>query len=61
MLKTAFRSVTALIRDEGGQTMLEYVVIVVFVVIAAMVAFRIVSGLVSKGSQTLDASVGPKL
>jgi Flp pilus assembly pilin Flp len=61
MLKTAFRSARALLRDEGGQTMLEYIVIVVFVVIAAMVAFRIVAGIVNRGSQTLEASVGPDL
>ena len=61
MLKRAFRSATAALRDEGGQTMLEYIVIVVFVVIAAMIAFRIVSGLVSGGAARLEASVGPEL
>ena len=61
MLKTAFRSARALLRDEGGQTMLEYIVIVVFVVIAAMVAFRIISGLVNRGAQSLDASVGAEI
>ena len=48
----------AILRDEGGQTMLEYIVIVVFVVIAAIVAFRIISGIVQRGARRVSTSVG---
>jgi Flp pilus assembly pilin Flp len=37
-----------LLKDEGGQTMLEYVVIVVFVVIVMFFAFRLVKGIVAR-------------
>jgi len=60
-MKRVLRSAGALLREEGGQTMLEYVVIVVFVIVAAMIAFRIVSGLVSQGAASVEASVGPDL
>lgn len=40
--------VNRLLRDESGQTMLEYVVIVVFVVIAAIIGFRLIKGIVSR-------------
>ncbi len=61
MLKRALRAGKALLQDESGQTMLEYIVIVVFVVIAAMIAFRIIAGLVNKGAASLQASVSPEL
>jgi len=38
----------ALLRDESGQTMLEYVVIVVFVVIVMFFAFKLVKGIVAR-------------
>ena len=38
--------VRRLLKDESGQTMLEYIVIVVFVVIAAIIAFRLVKNIV---------------
>jgi len=37
-----------LLKDESGQTMLEYVVIVVFVVIAAIVGFRLIKGIITR-------------
>jgi Flp pilus assembly pilin Flp len=40
--------VRRLLKDETGQTMLEYIVIVVFVVIMAIVGFRLVKGIVSR-------------
>jgi Flp pilus assembly pilin Flp len=61
MLKRALRAGKALLQDESGQTMLEYIVIVVFVVIAAMIAFRIIAGLVNRGANSLEASVAPEL
>jgi Flp pilus assembly pilin Flp len=48
----------AIMRDESGQTMLEYIVIVVFVVIAAIVGFRLVKGIVSRGTAKASASIG---
>jgi Flp pilus assembly pilin Flp len=48
----------AILLDENGQTMLEYIVIVVFVVIAAIVGFRIVKGIVSRGTAKASASIG---
>jgi len=48
----------AFLSDESGQTMLEYIVIVVFVVIAAIVAFRIISGVVRRGVTKASASIG---
>jgi Flp pilus assembly pilin Flp len=47
----------AFLSDESGQTMLEYIVIVVFVVIAAIVGFRIVSGVVKRGIIKASASI----
>ncbi len=47
-----------IMRDESGQTMLEYIVIVVFVVIAAIVGFRLVKGIVSRGTERASASIG---
>jgi Flp pilus assembly pilin Flp len=48
----------AILRDESGQTMLEYIVIIVFVVIAAIGAFRIISGIVQRGARRVSASAG---
>lgn len=46
-----------LLKDESGQTMLEYIVIVVFVVIAAIIAFRLVKGTVHRSIQKASASI----
>jgi Flp pilus assembly pilin Flp len=58
MAQKAIRTCTAALLDESGQTMLEYIVIVVFVVIAAIVGFRLVSGIVSRGTAKASASIG---
>jgi Flp pilus assembly pilin Flp len=58
MLHRAIRAGKALLKDESGQTMLEYIVIVVFVVIAAIVAFKVVKGIVSRGVNKASASIG---
>ena len=52
------RTIKAILLDESGQTMLEYIVIVVFVVIAAIVGFRLVKGIVSRGTEKASASIG---
>ncbi len=47
----------SLIRDESGQTMLEYVVIVVFVVIVMFFAFRLAKGIISRSIQKASHSI----
>jgi len=51
------RAFKAFLSDESGQTMLEYIVIVVFVVIAAIVGFRIVQGTVHRSIVKASTSV----
>ena len=46
-----------LLKDESGQTMLEYIVIVVFVVIMAIVGFRLVKGIVSRSITRASQSI----
>jgi Flp pilus assembly pilin Flp len=50
------RMIRRLLKDESGQTMLEYIVIVVFVVIAAIIAFRLVKNIVKKNIDRVSAS-----
>ena len=50
--------VRRLLKDESGQTMLEYVVIVVFVVIAAIIGFRLIKGIVTRSIGKASASIG---
>jgi Flp pilus assembly pilin Flp len=47
----------AIMRDESGQTMLEYIVIVVFVVIAAIIGFRLIKGIVGRSVVKASASI----
>ena len=49
--------VSRLIKDESGQTMHEYVVIVVFVVIAAIIGFRLIKGIVSRSIKKASYSI----
>jgi len=46
-----------LLKDESGQTMLEYTVIVVFVVVAAIIGFRVVKGTVNRSIKTASYSI----
>jgi len=46
-----------LLKDESGQTMLEYIVIVVFVVIAAIIGFRLVKGIVGRSIKKASCSI----
>jgi len=57
MIRRAFGAGRALLLDESGQTMLEYVVIVIFVVIAAIIAFRLIKGTVRRSLQKASASI----
>ncbi|HTW91249.1 MAG TPA: hypothetical protein VMH22_06020 [bacterium] len=49
----------ALLLDENGQTMLEYVVIVVFVCIVMGIALRVVGPLLHRSIQTTSTSIVP--
>jgi Flp pilus assembly pilin Flp len=53
----AIKNCKAVLLDENGQTMLEYIVIVVFVVIAAIVAFKLVRGIVNRNTAKASASI----
>jgi Flp pilus assembly pilin Flp len=46
MTRQVLAAFRPLLRDESGQTMLEYVTIVVFVVIVMFIAFRLVNRIV---------------
>jgi len=50
-------AVKALLRDEGGQTMLEYIVIVVFVVIVMFIAFRMVGPMIHRNITRASNSI----
>ena len=49
--------VKSLLRDESGQTMLEYVTIVIFVVIVMFFAFRLVKGIVHRSIRKASYSI----
>ena len=57
MLRKIGETCRAFLRDESGQTMLEYIVIVVFVVIAAIIAFKIIAGIVHRAALKVSASI----
>ena len=46
-----------LLADESGQAMLEYLVVVVFVVLAAMVVFRVIRNIVVTAAERASASI----
>jgi Flp pilus assembly pilin Flp len=47
----------ALLRDENGQTMLEYVVIVVFVVIVMFITFRMIGPMIHRNVTRASRSI----
>lgn len=49
--------VNRLLKDESGQTMLEHVVIVVFVVVVAIVGFRLIKGTVSRSTKRASYAI----
>jgi Flp pilus assembly pilin Flp len=53
----AIRAARALLIDESGQTMLEYIVIVVFVVIVMFIAFRMVGPMIHRNITRASASI----
>jgi Flp pilus assembly pilin Flp len=50
-------AVRALLRDESGQTMMEYVTIVVFVVIVMFIAFRMVGPMIHRNITRASNSI----
>jgi len=56
-MKREVTGVKSLLRDESGQTMLEYVVIVVFVCIVMFFAFRLVKGIVARSNEKASTSI----
>jgi len=46
-----------LLKDENGQTMLEYITIVVFVVIVMFIAFRMVGPLIHRNTVRASYSI----
>jgi len=59
MLQRIGRACKAILNDESGQTMLEYIAIVVLVIIAAIGAWKIVSSLINRGAASAQASILP--
>jgi Flp pilus assembly pilin Flp len=57
MTRKAIRAARALLLDETGQTMLEYIVIVVFVVIVMFFVDRAVKGIVHRSVRRASASI----
>jgi Flp pilus assembly pilin Flp len=57
MIRKATRVARALLLDESGQTMLEYIVIVTFVVIVMFFVDRMVKGIVHRSVQRASASI----
>jgi Flp pilus assembly pilin Flp len=57
MTRKALKVGRTILIDESGQTMLEYIVIVVFVAIAAIIGFRMVKSVVSRGMTRASASI----
>jgi Flp pilus assembly pilin Flp len=57
MTRRAIRAARALLIDESGQTMLEYIVIVVFVVIVMFIAFRMVGPMIHRNITRASASI----
>ncbi len=57
MTRKAIGTCKDLYRDENGQTMLEYVVIVIFVCIVMFFAFRLVKGIVARSVKKASWSI----
>jgi len=56
MTRKAIGAGKALLRDENGQTMLEYIVIVVFSIIVTIIFFRLVKHIVHRTTDAVSAS-----
>lgn len=57
MIRKLLGAFKPLLSDKSGQTMLEYVVIVVFVVIVMFIAFRMVGPLIHRNVTRASASI----
>jgi Flp pilus assembly pilin Flp len=56
MIRKALAPGRAFLLDESGQTMLEYIVIIVFAVIVTIVFFRLIKGIVQRTTERVSAS-----
>ena len=57
MTRNVVRAGKALLLDEGGQTMLEYVTIVIFVVIVMFIAFRMLGPMIHRNVTRASRSI----
>jgi Flp pilus assembly pilin Flp len=57
MIRKALAAGRALLLDESGQTMLEYIVIIVFAIIVTIVFFRLVKSIVRTTTERVSASL----
>ena len=57
MTRKAIRAGKALLLDENGQTMLEYIVVIVFSVIVTIVFFRLIKHIVHRTTNAVSASL----
>ena len=58
MLKKIQNTILSFFKDEEGQTMVEYIIIVIVIAIAALVAFRMIGGAVKSKAEQAAASIG---
>lgn len=56
MVRRAFGIGRGLLRDESGQTMLEYIIIIVFSIIVTIVFFRLIKGIVETTTHRVSTS-----
>ncbi len=56
MTRKAIRDGKALLPDENGQTMLEYIVIIVFALIVTIIFFRLIKRIVHRTVNAVSAS-----
>jgi Flp pilus assembly pilin Flp len=57
MTRKAIRTGKAILLDESGQTMLEYIVIIIFALIVTIIFFRLVKRIVHQNVDRVSASV----
>lgn len=57
MFKNIINKITALFKNEEGQGMIEYIIIVVLIAIAAIVVFRLIGKRVGKKGSTIASAI----
>jgi Flp pilus assembly pilin Flp len=56
MTHKVLRACEAILLDESGQTMLEYIVVLVFALIVTIIFFRLIKGIVHRTVNAVSAS-----